>query len=82
MTNIEVCQDVMNNGFAYIRDTPNVRGSYDLKRTGKTKGWVLLDAFSASAVVAVYNALSEENKTKITRIPILKLINFCFGQVK
>jgi hypothetical protein len=56
---------------------------YDIKPafTGKKKGWFYLDTFTASAIMAVYNAISDENKAKIHRIPITKLADFAFQNV-
>lgn len=82
MTNIEVCKDVLENGYAYVRPTPNVPYSYDLKRTGKKKGWYLFDATTAGAIVAVHNALSPENQAKMPRIGMVRLAEFAFKHVK
>jgi hypothetical protein len=43
---------------------------------------IIVDGFSASAIVAVFNALSEENKEKAQSMPIEKFANFCFKQIK
>lgn len=39
-------------------------------------GWTILDLFTASAIVAIYDALKEEaNKTKYINLPLTRLIN-------
>jgi len=43
---------------------------------------VLIDVQTANAIITVYDALSEENKEKALFIPIVKLANFCWKQVK
>ena len=58
--------------------------TYDVKEafTGKKKGWVYLDQFTKSAMVAVYNALNEEMQAKFDRIHINRLIDFTWANVK
>jgi len=49
---------------------------------------VLCDLFTASAIIAVYDALNDENKAKVERMvaasPMLfsKVAGFCFEHVK
>jgi hypothetical protein len=58
--------------------------NYDVKEafTGKKTGWVYLDSFTLSALKAVYNAMSEENKAKYDTIHINRLIDFSWKFVK
>lgn len=87
MTNIEICQDVLTNGFAYVRESvvnvnPNER-NYELKRNGsKPKGAFILDSFTAGAVMAVYNVMNEENKKNVLKLRITTLSEFAFKHVK
>ncbi len=57
---------------------------YDVKPgfTGKKKGWIYLDLFTASALLAAYNALSPENQIKWDKIHLTKLIDFTWRNVK
>lgn len=91
MTTIQACQKVLADGVALLRrreeNTMSADGKqvpqYDVKEafSGKKKGWFYLDAFTASAIMAVYNALSDENKEKVVRIPITKMAEFAFKHV-
>lgn len=57
----------------YRKDSLTQTGiaEYDCKPgfTGSKRGWVLLDSFTAGAIVAVFDALNEENKAKFHKIP-------------
>jgi hypothetical protein len=57
---------------------------YDVKDafTGKKKGWFYMDAFTASAMTAVYNALTPENRPKFDCIALPRLIDFTWKHVK
>lgn len=90
---IEICRKAAKDGALMVRpckkqETRDCEGKllpeYDVKElfTGKKRGWVILDSFSASAVVAVYEALSAENKAKANRIPLMRLVDFAFQHVK
>ena len=65
----------------HIRGTP---WQYDMKDlfTGNKGGWVFVDLFTASAMTAIYNALSDENKGKFDLIPLAQLIDFTWRNVK
>lgn len=39
---------------------------------------VLVDLFSASAVVQVYDVVNEANKAKLAQLPVRKLVAVCF----
>lgn len=61
-------------------------GPVRLRFTDDTKT-TLLDSFTASAIVACYNALSDENKAKIDKLILTKagffrFVNFCWKHVK
>ena len=43
-------------------------------------GWMILDAFTASAVKQVYEALSEQAQASFDRVPMQKLAAFAFSQ--
>lgn len=42
------------------------------------RGGMLLDAFSASALTAVYDSLSEQNKAKLLAMPVARAVEICF----
>jgi hypothetical protein len=53
---------------------------YDVKAyEGSKRGWVLCDLFTASAIHAVFNALSEQNKAKARNMNVNKLAAFAMG---
>jgi hypothetical protein len=43
---------------------------------------VMVDLFSASAMVKVYDALNDENKIKFAALPIVKMAKIAFQLVK
>jgi hypothetical protein len=51
-------------------------------RTMGTLEGVLLDTFTASAMVAVYEALGEEQRAKFDSIPLENLAAFCLSKVR
>lgn len=53
-----------------------VRGQY-----AKING-VMVDLFSASAIIAVYDALSEANQVKYRAMPIHKMASVAFKLIK
>lgn len=49
-----------------------------IKTRGKKKG-VLVDLWSASTFMNVYSQLSEENRKKLTAMPLDKKIDICYS---
>lgn len=43
--------------------------------TGNNRGWTLLDHYTASAIVQVYENLKPENQVKYMNLPMMKLID-------
>lgn len=73
-------------GREYSKKTSSQR--YDIakkvvetKTAGELPGGILLDLFTASALVQVYEALSPENQAKFDEIPLDKLVAFVFSHV-
>ena len=62
----------------------NSTDQFDIKEafSGKKRGWFYMDVFTASAIVAVYNALNEKNKAKYSTLPLPKLINVTWKLIK
>jgi hypothetical protein len=82
MTITEIAKHVSVNGAVLIR--PRELGEYDMKPlfTGKKRGWMILDAFTASAITAVREALNDNpNAAKFDRIPLSKLLDFVWTHV-
>lgn len=48
------------------------------KSAGKLEG-VLLDTFTASALVRLYDALSADSRAKFDAVPLSKLVSVAFG---
>lgn len=51
------------------------------KQYRKVNG-VMVDLFTASAIVAVYDALSAPNQAKLASLPIPRMAEICFSLVK
>lgn len=43
---------------------------------------LFVDTYTASAIVAVYDALNDENKAKLLALPILRVAAVCFKLIK
>lgn len=81
-----IIEKVVNNkGCVLIRYREPISKpyEYDVKEpfVGNKRGWVMLDLFTASAMNAVYNALSEDHKSKFDMIPFQKLVDFTWNNV-
>lgn len=87
MTAIELARKTKEEGVHVFRPRKDQPGQYDAKPyfTGRKSGWVILDSFSASAIVAVHEALNDENKTKFETVgarSIVKMASIAFKFVK
>jgi hypothetical protein len=67
MTRIELCRDVADNGYRKIR--------IDGRK-------ILLDAYTASAVVAVHDALNEKNRAHLLGLPWNAMVEIVFKLLK
>lgn len=83
MNNLQVIKHCLDNGVLMIREKKidHVKGEpwqYDVKEmfTGKKKGWIVLDAFTSSAMLQVYNAMNPEQQSKYNTIHFLRLVDF------
>lgn len=83
MNTLECARLVLKDGAQLIRPRKDGAG-YDAKPlfTGKRRGWQVLDHFSASALVAVHEALSEEKKTVFANAPIHRALTLAWRCVK
>ena len=73
----EVAKKAVNEGSAQkIRHRGG--NQYDCQEgiwTGNNRRWMLLDHFTASAIVQIYEALKPENQAKYVRLPLDRLLN-------
>lgn len=77
------------NAYAGVhRFKPDGAGILAACRTIKTEGsyakinGVMVDTFTASAIVAVHDALNEENRAKLLALPLQKIASICFRLLK
>ena len=63
-----------------VRERKGEPGQYDVKElhNGSKRGWVILDGFTASAIVKVYEALNETNRGFFASMPIEKMARVAF----
>ena len=50
------------------------------RQAGRVEG-VLVDTFTASALVAVYEAMNETNRARFDSLPLERLAAFCLSKV-
>lgn len=87
MKTSEMIKSTVDGGAKLIRLKKNqVKGEaiqYDVKPifTGSKKGWIMLDTFTASAMLAVYNGLRPEMQEKFDKISLPRLIDFTWKHV-
>lgn len=85
MTNIEAAKYVLENGCVLMRARKDAPYQWDVKDFnvgGNKRGWFYMDTQTANLLVTVYNALKPENQEKFPRIPLSKLVDFCWKQVR
>jgi predicted RNase H-like nuclease len=85
MTGIDVARAVVEQKechLARVRKSQTIGEpiQYDCKPTftGSHKGWFYVDLFSASAIVAVYDALNDVNKAKYSRLSLPRMATVAF----
>lgn len=80
MTAIDAARIVVKDGVHLLRQRKDDPLQYDCKPafTGKSRGWFYLDAFSASAIIQVYDALNETNRAKFERMRIDRMVGLAF----
>lgn len=86
MTFIECCQKARAEGLQIIRPTQADSGNFEARAftapPQEGRGWVYLDAWTAGAVCAVYDALDDSHKAHLEKLPPLAAINICWKLVK
>jgi hypothetical protein len=80
MTGIDVARKVTQEGVYAVRLRKDGSGEYDAKPyfTGRKSGWMIVDAFSCSAIVQLHDALSEENRAKYVKLSIQRMADIAF----
>jgi hypothetical protein len=76
MSAIEAARKVRDEKQCHLlRPRLNEPGQFDAKPygAGSKRGWFYLDLFTASAMVAVSEALNDENRKNFEALPILKM---------
>lgn len=85
MTAIDTARLVVTEGVHVFRPRKDAPGEYDVKPYfcgRKGSDWVALDAFSASAIVQVYDALNEANRAKFAQLSIQRMAAVAFKFVR
>jgi len=81
----EVCEKVVSEHTACLirQRKDSEAGELDYKETftGKKKGWILLDAFTASTVSKVFNELCEKNQQKLNSMEPGRAVNTCWNLI-
>lgn len=83
MNAIEICRKIIAEHQCHV--VRHRGGSeYDAKAwgTGNHRGWVIVDAFTASAIVQVYDALNVDNKIKFSGLTLEKMATVAFKLCK
>jgi hypothetical protein len=78
---IECCRLVVKDGCHLLRPRKNEPLQYDAKHFctgGNKRGWFYLDSWTASAILGVFDHLSETNQAKYLRFPIYKMAEIAF----
>ena len=78
MKPIEIAREVLDRSGAMVaRPRKNAPGQYDAKpwATGNHRGWVLLDATTAGAMVAVYDAIGPDAQAKYDTFDLLRAVD-------
>lgn len=81
MNAIDTARLALKEGVQVFRPRKDAPGQYDVKPffTGNKRGWVALDSFSASAIVAVHDNLNETNRAKFAALPLTKMVRVAFS---
>lgn len=84
MTAIQVAFEAAKHGAQLFRQRKDGSGEYDCKPifTGRSSGWVILDSFSGSVIIAVHGALNQTNREKFEKLPLLKMAPIAFKLAK
>ena len=85
MTFIECCQKTKAEGLQIIRPVGEEFRDFESRTftapPTEGQGWVYLDAWTAGAVCAVYDALDDCRKAKLEKLPPMTAISLCWKMV-
>lgn len=94
MNGIDVARKVSSEHSAMLYRARKDGAGYDVKPLycgtdgerpqggGRSRGWILLDGFSASAIVAVYEVMNEAQRARYTALSILSMARVAFKVCK
>lgn len=84
MNAIELAQKVVAEKQAHLfRMRKGTVDQYDAVQYDHAKrGWAILDGYSASAILVVFNALNEANREKFAALPLTKMAMVAFKLMK
>lgn len=83
MTLYECAKRVQSCGIQLIRSRKDAPADYDCKNwEGNKRGWYFLDATTASAIVAVREALRPDHQSHFDALPLQKAVTVCWKLVK
>ena len=79
----EVAKKSVNEGsFQKIRPTREKPYEYDLQPDhwqGNNRGWALIDTFTSSAIVQIYENIQPENQIKYVNMPLNKVLDITWS---
>lgn len=81
MKAIDIAREVTSScGARLVRERKDAPGEYDSKPyfSGNKRKWLLLDLFTASAIVAVHDGLNEANRAKFAGMGIGRMADVAF----
>lgn len=74
----DVCKKVVNDKqYLYIKQNGDMTIETSTKRK---KGFIMLDLFTASICLQIYNAINPKNQEIFKLLPVNKIINFCLSK--
>lgn len=87
MTITQIASQVLaDHSAVQIRYRSGAKGEpkeYDCKPlfTGSHRGWIVLDAMTANAIMTVHRSLREDLRYKMDIFPLKQLVDFCWRMV-
>ena len=80
MTAIEAARIASIEGAQLVRQRKGQPDQYDVKPlfTGNHRGWTILDGYSASAICAVYDAISADRQIAYGILPLVTMADIAF----
>lgn len=84
MRAIDVARAVVADKQAHLFRSLDEPGAYEAKPylAGSKRGWALLDLFTASAIVAVFDGLNETNRVRFGSMDLAVMARIAFKVIK